>query len=198
MRTCSQCGARLADSAQYCMQCGTAAGTSAPGSPESDTASYFRPALIAGGVLGALSAIPIVQWGNCICCMWAVGGGALGAWLLGRERPGGWATLPLGDGAFVGVLSGLFGGVVATIIGIPFRLLAAFAMDPAEIEELILEAAPGIDPELLERILQFSESPLIFVLASLVFNVILFSLFAMVGGILFAAIAGNKGADKTG
>jgi hypothetical protein len=192
MKVCERCGTALAENAQYCMQCGTpAARSSAPGTPASGP-DFLRPALIAGAVLGFLSSIPLVNLGNCVCCMWGVGGGGLGAWLLGRDHPGGPGTLSFGDGAFVGALSGLLGGVVTTVIGIPFRMLTATGR--AEMEEMLLDIIPDIDPEMLEVFLQFADFSLLSVVVTLLMNVVMFSLFAMIGGILMVAIAGKKSA----
>jgi hypothetical protein len=171
------------------MQCGTSVAES-PAGTGTGAPDFLRPALIAGGVLGVLSSIPLVNLGNCICCMWVLGGGGLGAWLLGRKYPGGPGSLTFGDGAFVGALSGLLGGVLTTIIGIPFRMLTATSR--AELEEMLLDIAPDIDPEFLEIFLQFADFTPISMVVTLLMNVVMFSLFAMIGGILLVAIMGRK------
>ena len=190
--TCKQCGTTLADRAMYCMQCGTPVGP--PSSTESVTsnADFVRPALIAGTALGVLSAIPIISLGNCVCCMWVAGGGGFGAWLLGKDQPGGPGKLTTGDGAFVGVLSGLFGGLVTTTLNIPLRLIASGAAQRAELEDMFLTFFPDMDPQTLEAILQIADFSPISVVLMLLMNVILFSLFAMIGGILLVAIMGKR------
>ena len=192
MKTCKECGTTLADRTMYCMQCGTPVGPAASTESVSDNADFVRPALVAGSVLGVLSAIPIVNLGNCICCMWVVGGGGLGASLLGKGYAGGPRALTFGDGGFVGVLSGLVGGLVATALSIPLRLIASGAAERAELEDMLLSLFPNIDPETLEAVLQFADFSLLSVVVTLLSNVILFSLFAMIGGILFVAIMGKK------
>jgi hypothetical protein len=192
VKTCKECGTTLADRAMYCMQCGTPVGPAGSTESVSGNADFVRPALIAGTVLGVLSAIPIVNLGNCICCMWVVGGGGFGAWLLGKDYPGGPGALSFGDGAFVGVWSGLVGGLVATALSIPLRLMASGAGARAELEDMLLDLIPNIDPETLETILQFADFSLLSVVVTLLSNVILYSLFAMIGGILLVAIMGKK------
>ena len=49
--------------------------------------SKLVPALIGGGVIGLLSSIPVVNMGNCLCCMWVLAGGALAAYLNAKDRP---------------------------------------------------------------------------------------------------------------
>ncbi|MDH4197957.1 MAG: hypothetical protein OEW05_11145, partial [Candidatus Aminicenantes bacterium] len=67
------------------------------------------PALIGGVVAGVLSGIPFL---NCLCCLWIIGGAMLAAHLLARESP---VSLTAGDGAVVGVLTGIFAAVADTI-----------------------------------------------------------------------------------
>ncbi len=77
----------------------------------------LKPALLGGLISGILSIIPILN--NC-CCIWAVLGGLLASFLYIRG-----SALPVstGDGAIVGALSGLFGGILYLVLGIPLALL---------------------------------------------------------------------------
>lgn len=79
---------------------------------------YLRPALIAGAVAGLLSGLPFIGAGNCVCCLWIVGGAAMAAKMLAAATPG---LLTTGDGAVVGVLTGIVAAVVDAIISIPLR-----------------------------------------------------------------------------
>ena len=42
----------------------------------------LQPALFGGLFIGVLSALPIINLGNCLCCMWVIGGGALDGLLV--------------------------------------------------------------------------------------------------------------------
>ena len=79
---------------------------------------YFRPALVAGAVAGLLSGLPLIGAGNCLCCLWIVGGAAMASKLLAGQTPG---LLKAGDGALVGALTGIVAAVVDTIVKIPFQ-----------------------------------------------------------------------------
>ena len=188
MTTCKQCGATVPEEAQYCMQCGTAIEPQDPSQPM-PVGDFIQPAFLSGAILGALSSVPVVSLG---CCIWVVGGGALGAWLLRGKHPQGPNAVTYGDGAFVGVLSGAFGAVVATAISIPIRLLSAEAMrnQMEAVEEMLIEIE-GPFRELLLRLMS-PELSLVTILATFFVNLIIFSLFAMVGGILLLAIMGRK------
>jgi len=196
LKTCKQCGVTLADHAQYCMQCGTAVEPKSPTDSGGTPPDFVQAALFGGGALGVLSSIPIVNLGNFICCMWVIGGGALAAWMLTKQRPGGAATVSYGDGAFVGVLSGLFGAIIATLFQLPFRLLFAGAIGSQreEFEEL-LNGFPEIEGFMRELILRLVSPEISFVtvLATFFVNLVTFSLFAMIGGVLYVAVTGRKG-----
>ncbi len=201
MKTCKQCSVTLADQAQYCMQCGTPVEPEVPVQVGETATDFIQPALVGGAALGILSSLPMVNIGNCICCMWVVGGGALAAWMLTKQRPGGTTVVSYGDGAFVGVLSGLFGAIIATIVSLPLRLIAreALGSQRAEFEELLNEfpELTGFMRDLLLRLVS-PEISFVTVLATFFVNLITFSLFAMIGGILFVAITGRKGQAPAG
>ena len=185
----------LAGNARYCMQCGT------PTEPPARLAqlgnsNFAQPALIGGAAIGVLSSLPFVNLGNCICCMWVIGGGALASWLLIKQHPGGTGGVTYGDGAFVGVLSGIVGAIIGTLISLPFRLLAADGLRSQQeaIEELLNEY-PEMEGPIRELILRLLSPEISFttVLVNLFMNLVVFSLFAMIGGIVMVAVLKKDG-----
>ena len=90
----------------------------------------FKSALIGGLIVGLLSAIPFV---NYCCCIWAIGGGLLAGLMYIKGSP---TPVPTGDGAIVGALAGVVGGLIYLIIGLPI----AFLFGAAEIETRLREA----------------------------------------------------------
>ena len=81
----------------------------------------LKPALLGGLIVGVLSAIPFI---NYCCCIWTLGGGALAAFLYVKGSP---TPVSTGDGAIVGGLAGVVGGIVYLIIGLPIAFLFGFA-----------------------------------------------------------------------
>jgi hypothetical protein len=77
----------------------------------------LKPALLGGLVVGLLSAIPFI---NYCCCIWAIGGGVLAGFLYIKSSP---TPVPTGDGAIVGALAGVVGGLIYLVIGLPLALL---------------------------------------------------------------------------
>ena len=82
-------------------------------------ASKLQPAILGGVFIGVLSALPIISAGNFCCCLWVLSGGALAAYLLQQNQS---SPVDAGDGAIVGLLAGLIGAVVHTLLSIPIVL----------------------------------------------------------------------------
>ena len=68
----------------------------------------LQPALFGGLFIGVLSALPIVNAGNCCCCLWVVGGGMLAAYLRQQNSPVG--SRPPKE-PFIGFLAGITGAL---------------------------------------------------------------------------------------
>ena len=83
--------------------------------------AMLQPVLFGGLFMGVLGALPIISIGNC-CCLWVIGGGMVTAYLMqhGRTEP-----IQLGEGAFGGFLTGIFGAVVQAVVSVPVRMVTA-------------------------------------------------------------------------
>lgn len=81
----------------------------------------LKPALLGGLVVGLLSAIPFI---NYCCCIWGIGGGVLAAYLYVKSSP---TPVSTGDGAMVGGLAGVVGGIIYLVIGLPIAILFGMA-----------------------------------------------------------------------
>jgi hypothetical protein len=81
----------------------------------------LKPALLGGLIVGFLSAIPFI---NYCCCIWGIGGGALAAYLYIKSSP---VPVSMGDGAMVGGLAGVVGGIIYLVIGLPIAILFGMA-----------------------------------------------------------------------
>jgi hypothetical protein len=196
---CKQCGVNLPDGAKYCLQCGTPVQSDEPPAPAGQPGplpelDFVQPALTGGMFLGLLSSIPIISAG---CCIWVPLGGAIGSVLLLRQRPSG---IAYGDGAFVGVLGGLAGAVVGTIIQMSERVIALrfFGTQQQQIEDIFKQfgVAEGPWKDWAMRVFSGEVSALT-VGFTFFSNLLIYSLFAMVGGILAIAIINRRKAETT-
>ena len=101
----------------------------------------LRASLIGGLVIGALSVvtvIPQIPFVRLICCVWAIVGGALAAYLYIKRSP---TPASVGDGAIVGTLAGVIGSLIAFAA---LMLVSFYLIDRAPVEEQIRRA--GLDP----------------------------------------------------
>src|SRR5262249_29293628 len=69
--------------------------------------------------IGLLSGLPVINLGNCVCCMWVVGGGALAVYLMQQNYP---YAVTTADGALVGLMAGAIGGAIAIVGSIPLMM----------------------------------------------------------------------------
>jgi len=156
--------------------------------------SFLQPALIGGLVMGVLAALPILgPIGNACCCLWAVTGGVIAAYLLQQNMP---VPIAAGDGALVGLLAGLAGAAAHAIVSIPLDLLLG-PME-REIALRVIERLPPDMREVMDRVgvRNGVASGAMFVLAHLVgfvFWLFAGAIFSTVGGVIGAALFKKSG-----
>lgn len=203
MAQCKQCGTELPEHAKFCLQCGAPVQPEepepplpvrpAPPPPELD---FLQPALTGGMFLGVLSSLPIIAAGNIFCCMWVLLGGAIATVLLTRQRP--LSGISYGDGAFAGVLSGLFGAVVGTVVQLASRAIAArfFENQQQQLEQILNQV--GAEGPMRDFVLRAASGEIstATVLFTFITNLLMFALFAMIGGILALAILRRRAAPR--
>ena len=203
MTHCKECGTELPEGAKFCLQCGAAVERKEPEQesgfpqPRSEPKSppppldFIQPALAGGMFLGFLSTLPIVNIGNCLCCMWVLMGGGIGVLLLNKQRPLG---ITYGDGAFVGVLSGLVGAIVGTAVHIPVQIISTrlFGSQSQQLDEYLRRmGVEGPMKDWLQRVMSGEISVGTLLFTFFVF-LLMWSLFAMIGGILTVAILNKR------
>lgn len=158
------------------------------------TASKLQPALIAGVAIGLLSGIPIVNIGNCCCCLWVVSGGALGAYLLQQKQA---SPIDLGDAALVGLMAGAIGAVVSTVISLPFTMMAG-AMDYQAAIDQALSNARDLPPEarqFAERLKGLAGGGAAGVAVGVIgffFSLLIDAIFATIGGLIGGLVFKKK------
>lgn len=152
----------------------------------------FKAALIGGGAFGVLAALPYINMLNVVCCALFIGGGVLAAYLYLKDQPAA-EKRPYGDGALVGLIAGAIGGVVTTIVN---ALVIASGLGPDT-----SEAAAAFDqldqtgieiPDFVRDMMGAGGISGAMLVTQLVMNVILFGIFATLGGLVGVAIFHKK------
>ena len=106
----------------------------------------LKSALLGGLIVGLLSAIPIV---NYCCCIWGIGGGAVAGLIYIKGSP---VRVPTGDGAIVGALAGVVGGLIYLIISLPIAFffgVAAMEEQLSQLSKAGVQVPPALSGALL-------------------------------------------------
>src|SRR6185503_10329314 len=129
----------------------------------------FKPALLGGLIVGVLSAIPLL---NYCCCIWGIGGGVLAGFLYIKSSP---VPVKVGEGAVIGVLTGIVGAVLYFIIGVPL----AYFISGANLEETLARMNVQLPANI--------SGLLLFALSGLIGGLILLCL-SVIGGLISVPI----------
>jgi hypothetical protein len=145
------------------------------------------PALVGGLIIG-LSTIgsSFIPFGNLCCCIWAIIGGVVAAYMLIKRSP----TLRVsnGEGAMAGLLAGVVGSLIFLVAAVPFILKSWGAVTA----EMIARGEAMNDPasqQSVKRMVEFMQNNAVL---SAIFIWLLFALlfmgFSTLGGIIGVAI----------
>jgi hypothetical protein len=150
----------------------------------------LKPALIGGVILGILSAIPIVNALNCLCCAWVIGGSMLAAHLYVKSSP---VAVTLGRGVGLGLLTGAIGAIVDVLFAIPMHLMMrGMGVNFTESLRETLEQIPNMSPEMKDALGRFFADGggpgIFFIIVVGFFTLIVYSIVGMLGGALGVAI----------
>ena len=140
-----------------------------------------RSAALGGLFIGVLSALPIVNAGNCCCCLWIVSGGALAAYLEVQQKN---RTLTAGEGGAVGALS----GVIGAFVYLPLAIIVATLLGP--LQERFIELARNANdmpPQVREIFDDVAGGNAVGTVLGFMFQLFIGTLFAAIGGVLSAA-----------
>lgn len=143
-----------------------------------------KSALIGGAVFGIASLLPYIGLVNAFCCALYIAGGVLATYLYLKEAPPA-AKAPYGEGAVVGLLAGVFGGIVVAIVS---PILTAMGYMPgAE----VLEMLKGFGVPMPDMDVAAEVTALTLVMGA-VQAIVLYMIFGTIGGLVGTAIFHKK------
>lgn len=149
------------------------------------TDEQLRGIFLGGLLAGVVSAIPLLNLGNCFCCLWAwVSGGAAVA-LIRRQE-----ALPDRDLPKVGLLAGAYAGLVATVLELVWNIFFGLpAIDRlAEIRRMMPSQMPPETTRLFEQLFTSGTMGL----ASALTRIFLFALFGALGAVVYGRLVRPK------
>lgn len=150
--------------------------------------SMLKPALIAGVTFGIAGAIPIIEYINCACCALIIACGFTAAYLHSKDMKAAGFGFTAGNGAVVGLASGVVYGFVAGIAGAVIDSVLGLTDVDQIIEQM--EQVGTMDPEAMEMVSRFMEStgPATFAVAAVFFSLFFGAIFGTIGGLIGGAI----------
>lgn len=142
--------------------------------------------LIAGGTIGLLGNLPLLNLANCIVCLWVWLGGGLAVLLYRRFQPAGLGLAP-GQGAALGALSGVVGAFIGAVVYYLTASLSTPIMN--SLAQALKVAVPFGTQE--------SGSALGGMLVFLAFDIVLYPVFAALGGLITVSLTKPKATPTT-
>lgn len=147
-----------------------------------NTRSLLTVSLVAGAVMAILSHTPVIYLGNCLLCMWVWSSGILGAWLYRRKE----GFITAGQGAVIGIFSGLAGTILGTILG------AIFGVGVGTILSTQADSAEGMLGSLFGSFALAGSLSVMGVLC----NIVIYPTFGAIGGAIGGVIFGSSSVPK--
>jgi hypothetical protein len=149
-----------------------------------------QPALLGGLVIGVLSTLPVISMANACCCIWVIGGGALAAWLLQQNQSD---PITGADGALIGLMAGIVGAFIGAVLMIPVEIW--FGPIQRQWIERMMQGQADVPPQFMEMLNRPMSAATI--LADLIFRLVAYVIFGMLGGVLGVALFRRKAAPDT-
>lgn len=143
------------------------------------------PALYGGVIIGVISGVPFLNIINCLCCAGVLLGGFLAVYFYKSNFTPDTMPYTAGDCMLVGVLAGVFGAIIDTILS---AIIMASIGNIAQ--EFVLEILRNMDVAIPEELWEVLEEALSgeltgFVLfLNLVTSLMIFSIFGLLGGLI--------------
>lgn len=145
----------------------------------------LKPALLAGGGLGLLlvvtillSAVPFLRVAGCCNCLWPIAAGLLGTMFFVKSSPTPATVL---DGAIVGALAGVIGGLIYFVIGLPISYL--------------MNGVEAMDMTVRQFNPNFPLSGLVLLVIGGVVGVVVFVVLSTIGGLIGVPIFEKRKGD---
>lgn len=148
-----------------------------------NTRSFLLSSLIAGIVIGLLGNLPLLNFVNCLLCLWVWVGGFFAVYVYGRYERGR-PSLTLAQGAGLGALSGLIGALFGTLVLLGTSSLTLPLMQG-------LARALQIEGDALLGSGGFGET-LTVALILLGLDIVLYPLFGALGGVIGVSVLTAK------
>lgn len=143
------------------------------------------PALYGGVIMALISAIPFINFINCLCCAGVMLGGFLAVYFYKNNFTPGTQPYTSGDCVAVGVMAGVFGAVIGTFLS--FTSLALFGNIMGE---FLMQTFRDLNLEIPEEVWDAMEQSMaegftfFSFIIQLILSLIINTIFGLLGGLI--------------
>ena len=168
-----------------------------------DKPNKLRSALVGGGLIGAISGLPGLNLLNCCCCAGVMLGGLVAVYLYRQEFSNEMPPMESSDALILGIVAGIAGALIGSMIGAVILLL--FGPLEARVLRQVWERLvgrleqggnmpAGSIEDLRSRMDQSMQEARSIggILRSLMFSLILYPIFSMLGGLIGYGFFGRR------
>jgi hypothetical protein len=157
--------------------------------------SKLRAALLGGIVIGVITGLPAISFMNkCCCCGGVILCGLLSLYLYKQEFNDETPPLESSDALILGIIAGLAGALIGTAVGILSSLIFGPIDKKIAIKLLTWVEEQGTLPpdslnqadEMIDQLKKYIDDGIKFrdILGDLLFGLILYPIFSMIGGLI--------------
>lgn len=155
--------------------------------------SKLKSALIGGSVFGTASALPYLETVNVLCCALVIGAGVLATYLHFKDMEP--ITGRMGQGASVGLLAGVFGALVSTIVAVIVSATGFKAGQGAEMAAMLENQGVSLPPWMASMMQSDVSGGMI--VFKLLTNLVIYAIFSTIGGLVGAAMFAKKAEEAS-
>ncbi len=148
-----------------------------------------------GGLAGGLAtAIPLIGWLNCFCCLWGWIAGAVAVAIVARTR-----VQREGEGAATGALAGAFAGLVSATLELLWTLTVGPAVSGLldRVERFLPEDLPSGALDFLSHLPESGLALIAMQFVSAIFSMVLFAGFGALGALIYLRLTRPAKAPPT-
>jgi len=149
--------------------------------------SKFLPALYGGIIMGVISAVPFLNFLNCLCCAGVMIGGLMSVFFFKKDLTSSMPPLTSNDALQLGALAGVFGAVVGTLLH-AITVTTVGNVGAETVMQILRGMGDQIPPDVLDQIERSVEQSGGMSGLSIVWtfftSIILYPLFGLLGGLI--------------
>lgn len=152
--------------------------------------SMLLPALYGGIIMGVISAVPGLNFVNCLCCAGVMFGGFMAVFFYKKELTSEMPPLSSADGMQLGALAGVFGGIIGGLLSVIILQLAGNVGGEMMLKFLegLKDSMPPEAWDQMERSILEGEVSVFNLIVGIIIDIV----FGLIGGLIGYSVLRSK------